>query len=267
MPLPTLQPCKATGPWCAPVPDPPARCSDHHPALGRAPSSRSRSVVGLLSVDASTARLQREDPLQIQPLHSRVAPAAWRGAKPLSCPQVASVRSRQKSLLRLVNGQKLRQGTSDVSAFSDRRGPMRRWVRCGHPYCGSLASGFSATLPSTKRCETSDCFLRSSLSRGPAGSGDLAIAGPFGSSSGGHRHHPASPLAGNHAGLRQGGYPSFAANCTTLAGGVAMLTGAVETYLAVRRAAGFALRCEGSLLKRFAAFSEARKQHYVSTEI
>jgi len=46
-----------------------------------------------------------------------------------------------------------------------------------------------------------------------------------------------------------------------------MLTGAVETYLAVRRAAGFALRCEGSLLKRFAAFSEARKQHYVSTEI
>jgi integrase/recombinase XerD len=46
-----------------------------------------------------------------------------------------------------------------------------------------------------------------------------------------------------------------------------MLTRAVETYLAVRRAAGFALRCEGSHLKRFAAFSEARKQHYVSTEI
>ena len=44
-----------------------------------------------------------------------------------------------------------------------------------------------------------------------------------------------------------------------------MLTRAVETYLAVRRAAGFALRCEGSLLKGFAAFSEARKQHYVST--
>jgi len=46
-----------------------------------------------------------------------------------------------------------------------------------------------------------------------------------------------------------------------------MLTRAVETYLAVRRAAGFALRCEGSQLKSFAAFSEARKQHYVSTEI
>jgi integrase/recombinase XerD len=46
-----------------------------------------------------------------------------------------------------------------------------------------------------------------------------------------------------------------------------MLTRAVETYLAVRRAAGYALKCEGSHLKRFAAFSEARKQHYISTKI
>ena len=38
-----------------------------------------------------------------------------------------------------------------------------------------------------------------------------------------------------------------------------MLTRAVETYLAVRRAAGFELRCEGSFLKNFAAFSEARE--------
>jgi integrase len=45
-----------------------------------------------------------------------------------------------------------------------------------------------------------------------------------------------------------------------------MLTRAVETYLAVRRAAGFELRCEGRLLKSFAAFSEARKQRYVSTD-
>lgn len=45
-----------------------------------------------------------------------------------------------------------------------------------------------------------------------------------------------------------------------------MLTRAVETYLAVRRAAGFSLREEGSYLKKFAAFSEARKQRYVSTE-
>jgi integrase len=46
-----------------------------------------------------------------------------------------------------------------------------------------------------------------------------------------------------------------------------MLTRDVETYLAVRRAAGYALKCEGSHLKRFAAFSEARKQHYISTKI
>ena len=46
-----------------------------------------------------------------------------------------------------------------------------------------------------------------------------------------------------------------------------MLTQAVESYLAVRRAAGFALRCRGSYLKSFAAFSGARKQHYVSTDI
>jgi integrase/recombinase XerD len=46
-----------------------------------------------------------------------------------------------------------------------------------------------------------------------------------------------------------------------------MLTQAIETYLAVRRAAGFALSSQGSQLKSFAAFSEARKQHYLSTDI
>ena len=46
-----------------------------------------------------------------------------------------------------------------------------------------------------------------------------------------------------------------------------MLTQAVESYLAVRRAAGFALRCQGSYLKSFAAFSGARKQRFVSTDI
>ncbi len=46
-----------------------------------------------------------------------------------------------------------------------------------------------------------------------------------------------------------------------------MLIQAVETYLATRRAAGFALRWEGFELKNFAAFSEARGQHYVSSDI
>ena len=46
-----------------------------------------------------------------------------------------------------------------------------------------------------------------------------------------------------------------------------MLIRAVETYLAVRRAAGFGLRNTSYHLRSFAAFSEARKQHYISTEI
>ena len=46
-----------------------------------------------------------------------------------------------------------------------------------------------------------------------------------------------------------------------------MLTQAVMTYLAVRRATGFALRCEGFQLKSFAAFSEARAKRYVSSTI
>jgi integrase len=46
-----------------------------------------------------------------------------------------------------------------------------------------------------------------------------------------------------------------------------MLTQAVESYLAIRRAVGFALQCPESQLKSFAAFSEARGQDYVSSDI
>lgn len=45
-----------------------------------------------------------------------------------------------------------------------------------------------------------------------------------------------------------------------------MLTHAVESYLAVRRATGFDLKSEGRLLQSFATFSDALGQHYVSTE-
>ena len=45
-----------------------------------------------------------------------------------------------------------------------------------------------------------------------------------------------------------------------------MLTQSVESYIAVRRATGFAFRSEGSLLQNFAAFSDAAGQHYVSAE-
>lgn len=46
-----------------------------------------------------------------------------------------------------------------------------------------------------------------------------------------------------------------------------MLTRLVEAYLATRRAAGFALRCEGFVLKNFAASAEAERQPYVSSDI
>lgn len=45
-----------------------------------------------------------------------------------------------------------------------------------------------------------------------------------------------------------------------------MLIEAVESYLAVRRAAGFNLRSEGSLLQNFARFSDAKGCHYVSSQ-
>ena len=46
-----------------------------------------------------------------------------------------------------------------------------------------------------------------------------------------------------------------------------MLTQAVESYLAVRRAAGFELKSEGCLLESFATFSDALGKHYVFSEI
>jgi integrase/recombinase XerD len=46
-----------------------------------------------------------------------------------------------------------------------------------------------------------------------------------------------------------------------------MLTQAVESYLAVRRAAGFELKSEGNCLQSFATFSDALGKHYVCSEI
>jgi len=45
-----------------------------------------------------------------------------------------------------------------------------------------------------------------------------------------------------------------------------MLTQSVESYLAVRRACGFQLKSDGSLLRRFAIFSESRDKHHVCSE-
>ena len=46
-----------------------------------------------------------------------------------------------------------------------------------------------------------------------------------------------------------------------------MLTQSVESYVAMRRAAGFAFKSAGSLLKTFAVFSEARGEYFVRTPV
>jgi integrase len=46
-----------------------------------------------------------------------------------------------------------------------------------------------------------------------------------------------------------------------------MLTQIIESYLAVRRACGFKLKSQGSLLRSFAKFSDAKGKHHVCSEI
>ena len=46
-----------------------------------------------------------------------------------------------------------------------------------------------------------------------------------------------------------------------------MLAEAVEMYVALRRAAGFAFKSEGSCLKSFAAFSDGRGESYVRAQV
>lgn len=46
-----------------------------------------------------------------------------------------------------------------------------------------------------------------------------------------------------------------------------MLAQAVESYLRVRRACGFELKCQGSLLQSFAIFSDTRGKHHVCSDV
>jgi len=46
-----------------------------------------------------------------------------------------------------------------------------------------------------------------------------------------------------------------------------MLTEAVESYLSVRRACGFELKCQGSLLRSFAIFSDERGKYHVCSDV
>jgi len=52
-----------------------------------------------------------------------------------------------------------------------------------------------------------------------------------------------------------------------MAGGAAMLAQAITSYLAVRRACGFALKHEGDLLNDFGTFSAARGKDYVCEQV
>src|SRR5262249_56914523 len=56
-------------------------------------------------------------------------------------------------------------------------------------------------------------------------------------------------------------------NGATVAGGAAMRTDLVRMSLAIRRAAGFVLRCEDFQLKSFATFSAARGQQHVTADL
>lgn len=56
-------------------------------------------------------------------------------------------------------------------------------------------------------------------------------------------------------------------DCSALAGGAAMLAQAVESYLRVRRACGFELKCQGNLLRSFAIFSDERGKHRVCSDV
>ncbi len=46
-----------------------------------------------------------------------------------------------------------------------------------------------------------------------------------------------------------------------------MLTNAVDSYIEMRRACGFGFKSEGTCLRGFAAFSDARAQHYVRSDL
>ena len=52
-----------------------------------------------------------------------------------------------------------------------------------------------------------------------------------------------------------------------VAGGAAMLISAVESYIAMRRVCGFAFKSEGTCLRGFAAYSDARGLHFVRADI
>src|SRR5262249_1130574 len=81
-----------------------------------------------------------------------------------------------------------------------------------------------------------------------------------------HWSPPPACLDRNHRPLCQGGYAFAALGGQSLAGGTTMLMQAVDTYLAIRRAVGFALDHTAGYLRNFARFAMARGDtHVVAT--
>jgi hypothetical protein len=66
------------------------------------------------------------------------------------------------------------------------------------------------------------------------------------------RGPPTPPVDRDDSDLRQSRRDRPSENCPTVAGDAAMLAEAVVTYVALRRAAGFAFKSEGSCLRSFA---------------
>ena len=124
--------------------------------------------------------------------------------------------------------------------------------RLGHRCSGNASGGRLLPEPGCGPCSSS---FR----------GNLHVAAR--SIAAGHCGCPPAPFNRDYADLRQSGRDRSATDCSTLAGGAAMLAQAVESYLEVRRACGFELKSQGNLLRNFAAFSTARGKHHVCREI
>jgi len=105
------------------------------------------------------------------------------------------------------------------------------WWRLPEPWCSPCPPPFGSKLDAPARC---------------------LVAGDRGCA-------PAA-FHGFHGDLRQSRCRHPATDYAALARGEIMLT------QAVRRATGFAFRSEGSLLQSFAAFSDAARKHYISSE-
>ena len=121
----------------------------------------------------------------------------------------------------------------------------------GHRSTGDEASGCHVPEPRCGPCSSTFCGNLHVTTRGFAP---------------GHRYHPSASFHRDYADLCQSGRDCVAADRSTLAGGAAMLAQAVESYLTVRRACGFALKSQGNLLRSFAAFSDARGKSHVCQE-